>query len=121
VLEHEENDMMRQFEVVLDTTATAVKPVPAELALRQSYPNPSNPSTRIEFSIPVAAKVQLRIFDVRGRLVATLVDRYVPAGRQFAEWNGREDNGNGVPSGVYFYRLMVPGQATLTRKLVLLK
>ena len=121
VLEHEENDMMRQFETVLDTTATAVKRVPAELALRQSYPNPSNPSTRIEFSIPVAAKVQLRIFDVHGRLVATLVDRYVPAGSQFVEWNGREDDGNGVPSGVYFYRLTVPGQATLTRKLVLLK
>jgi len=121
VLEHEENDMMRQFEVVLDTTATAVKPVPAKLALRQSYPNPSNPSTRIEFSIPVAATVQLRIFDVRGKLVATLVDRYVPAGSQFVEWNGRGDNGNGVPSGVYLYRLTVPGQATLTRKLVLLK
>jgi FtsP/CotA-like multicopper oxidase with cupredoxin domain len=120
VLEHEENDMMRQFEVVIDTT-TAVAPVKAELSLRQSYPNPSNPSTRIEFSIPVAAKVQLRIFDVRGQLVATLVDRDLPAGSQLVEWNGRGDNGNGAPSGVYFYRLMVPGQATLTRKLVLLK
>jgi FtsP/CotA-like multicopper oxidase with cupredoxin domain len=121
VLEHEENDMMREFEVVLDTTVTAVKPVPPMLGLEQSYPNPSNPSTRIEFSIPVAARTQLRIFDVRGKLVATLVDRDLPAGSQFADWNGRGDNGNGVPSGVYFYRLTVPGQATLTRKLVLLK
>jgi spore coat protein A len=121
VLEHEENDMMREFEVIEDTTATAAKPVPAKLALRQSYPNPSNPSTRIEFSIPVPAKAQLQIFDVRGTLVATLVDRDVPAGTQFVEWNGRRDNGNGVPSGVYFYRLTVPGQAILTRKLVLLK
>jgi spore coat protein A len=121
VLEHEENDMMRQFEVVEDTTSTRVDSGRAILALRQSYPNPSNPSTRIDFSIPVAAKVQLRIFDVRGQLVATLVDRDLPSGNQFVEWDGRGDNGNGVPSGVYFYRLMVPGQATLTRKLVLLK
>jgi hypothetical protein len=118
VLEHEEHDMMREFEVV---PATAVKPERAVLSLRQSYPNPSNPSTRIEFSVPEAAKVQLRIYDVHGALVATLVDRRVGAGVQTAEWSGRADNGNTVPSGVYFYRLTVPNQAVLTKKLVLLK
>jgi hypothetical protein len=121
VLEHEENDMMREFEVVVDTTATPVAPVRATFSLRQSYPNPSNPSTQIEFSLPVAAKVQLQIYDVHGQLVATLVDRHVPAGTQTVEWNGRGDDGSSVPSGIYFYRLTAPGQAILTRKLVLLK
>jgi hypothetical protein len=121
VLEHEENDMMRQFEVVEDTTTTAVPAERAVLALGQSYPNPSNPSTHIEFSVPAAAKVQLRLYDVRGALVATLVDRQVAAGAHTVEWSGRADNGNPVPSGVYFYRLTVPNEAVLTRKLVLLK
>jgi len=121
VLEHEDNEMMRQFEVVVDTTATPVTPVNAKLALRQSYPNPSNPSTRIEFSIPSAAQVQLRLYDVNGRLVATLFDRHAPVGTQTVEWNGLGNDGNTVPSGIYFYRLTVQGQPALTKKLVLLK
>jgi len=119
VLEHEENDMMREFEVVQG--ATPVTSVPPTFALRQSYPNPSNPSTRIEFSIPAAAQVQLRLYDVNGRIVATLFDRYAIAGTHVVDWNGRRDNGGPVASGIYFYRLNVPGQPVLTRKLVLLK
>jgi hypothetical protein len=119
VLEHEENDMMREFEVVNNTTPVlAAKPV---LSLRQSYPNPSNPSTRIEFSIPSAASVQVRLYDVHGRLVATLFNEHATAGSHTVEWNGRGDNGRTVPSGIYFYRLNVPGQPVLTKKLVLLK
>jgi len=121
VLEHEDNEMMRQFEVVLDTTATGVKPIPSVAYLGQCYPNPFNPSTRIEFSIPQAARVRLDVYDVHGRLVATLVDRQSAPGMQSVVWNGRDRNGAGVASGVYFYRLTLPGQRSLTRKLVLLK
>jgi hypothetical protein len=78
VLEHEENDMMREFEVLNATPVSQAKPI---LSLRQSYPNPSNPSTRIEFSTPVGAKVELKVYDVHGRLVATLFDRYAEADR----------------------------------------
>ncbi|HXS08926.1 MAG TPA: DNRLRE domain-containing protein [Candidatus Krumholzibacteria bacterium] len=119
VLEHEENDMMREFEVVQG--ATAVTPEPPKLALRQSYPNPSNPAARIEFSTPVAARVNLKLYDVHGRLIATLFDSHARAGQYVVNWDGRSNKGERVPSGIYFYRLNVPGQPVLTRKLVLLK
>jgi len=119
VLEHEENDMMREFEVVQG--ATAVTPESPKLALRQSYPNPSNPAARIEFSTPVAARVNLKLYDVHGRLIATLFDSHARAGQYVVNWDGRSNKGERVPSGIYFYRLNVPGQPVLTRKLVLLK
>ena len=121
VLEHEENDMMRQFEVVVDTTATAAPRTPSTLYLGQCYPNPFNPSTKIDFSVPQAGPVRLEIFDVNGRLVATLIDRSVGTEMQSVVWNGRDREGGRVSSGVYFYRLTIPSQRSLTRKLVLLK
>lgn len=119
VLEHEENDMMREFEVVLGPTA--VPTTPPKLALRQSYPNPSNPSTRIEFTTPIAAQVQLKLYDVHGAVVATLYDRFAEAGTHVVDWDGRTDRGTPIPSGIYFYRLTVPGQPAITKKLTMLK
>ena len=121
VLEHEENDMMRQFEVVIDTTSTAVTPVRLPLSLGQSYPNPFNPTTQIQYTLPSATHVQLQVFDVRGQHIATLVNGPVGAGLQSVRWDGVDRDGAPVPSGVYFYRLTVPGQWTLSRKFVLLK
>jgi len=98
-----------------------VTPESPKLALRQSYPNPSNPAARIEFSTPVAARVNLKLYDVHGRLIATLFDSHARAGQYVVNWDGRSNKGERVPSGIYFYRLNVPGQPVLTRKLVLLK
>jgi hypothetical protein len=106
---------------VADTTATAVKPVRSKAYLGQCYPNPFNPSTKIDFSIPQAGRVRLDVFDVHGGLVATLVDRSVGTETQSVVWNGRDRLGRTVSSGVYFYRLTIAGQRPLTRKLVLLK
>jgi hypothetical protein len=89
-------------------------------ALGQNFPNPFNPTTTISFSLAEHGPVQLRIYDVDGRLVRSLVDGHRPAGQQAASWNGTDNRGNRVASGVYFYRLHA-GAFTATRKMVILK
>jgi hypothetical protein len=88
--------------------------------LEQNYPNPFNPATSIRFSIPEAGVVRLKVYDVAGRVVRTLVDGATGAGRALVTWDGMDETGRRVASGVYFYRLEAPG-ATLTRKMMLLK
>jgi len=92
----------------------------SRFGLRQNSPNPFNPKTSIAFSLPDAADVELSIYDVAGRKVATLVDSNMPAGPHSVEWNGRSDSGERVASGVYFYRLNA-GDNEMSRKMVLLK
>ncbi|MFO7581922.1 multicopper oxidase domain-containing protein [Guyparkeria sp.] len=121
LLEHEDHEMMRQFEVVIDSTLVGVDDAPPVLSIKQSYPNPFNPSTRIDFEVPTQARTRLDIYDVAGRRIATLVDDMLPAGSQSVTWDGRDSKGEGVASGVYFYRLSVAGQQSLVRKMVLLK
>jgi len=101
-------------------TSVGSKPEPSRLAL-ENHPNPFNPSTMIRYSLPEAAAVTLRVYDVQGRLVRTLASNLSkPAGVHEIEWNGADNAGRPVPSGVYFYRLNAGGE-TLTRKAVLLK
>lgn len=90
--------------------------------LRQNQPNPFNPATTIEFSVPQAGRASLKIFDSQGHLVRTLVDRDYDAASasQRAVWDGRDDAGRVVRSGVYFYKL-VAGEYIASRKMLLLK
>jgi hypothetical protein len=94
--------------------------VPAVATLHRSVPNPFNPSTTISYSLPVGTHVSLRIFDVHGRLVKTLVDRAVGAGNKNAQWDATDDGGATVGSGVYFVQFKAAGR-TETQKVVLLK
>jgi len=89
--------------------------------LYPSVPNPFNPATTIRFDLPRAAGVTLSIYSVSGQLVRTLVRNRRPAGSYSVEWNGHDLRGQRVPSGVYFYRLVVDGRPLNTRKMVLLK
>jgi flagellar hook assembly protein FlgD len=73
--------------------------------LEQNYPNPFNPKTTIAFSLPTAGKITLEIFDVLGRKVRTLLQDYLPAGDYQAAWDGRNDFGQTLSSGVYIYQL----------------
>lgn len=91
-----------------------------KLELAQCSPNPFNPSTTIGYTVPSRINVTLQIFDVAGRLVNTLINESRDAGRYSATWNGRNDAGESVGSGVYFYRLSA-GNNSLTKKMVLLK
>jgi hypothetical protein len=101
---------------------TAVDNGPApRLTLKQNEPNPFNPGTTIQFEVPAGPEgVALRIYDVSGRLVRTLVDKSLPAGTRSVYWNGRDDAGQSVASGVYYYELVV-GDQRQSRRMLLLK
>ncbi|MBE0567563.1 MAG: hypothetical protein IH621_16530 [Krumholzibacteria bacterium] len=73
--------------------------------LRPNVPNPFNPRTTIAFDLAAASAVRLEIFDVRGRLVRSLVDEVLPAGRHAAVWDGADGGGRPAASGLYFCRL----------------
>ena len=92
----------------------------ARFALEANVPNPFNPATEIAFSLPSSSPISLRVYDAAGRLVRVLVDETRTAGRYSVRWDGRDDAGAAVASGVYRYRLMTPGE-TRTRSMVLLK
>jgi hypothetical protein len=101
-------------------TAAGAVPTVAATRLAQNVPNPFNPETRIAFTLERAGAITLRIFDVAGRLVTTLVDRTLPAGDHRVAWRGRDRQERPVASGVYFYELRHAGEV-LRRSMVLLK
>ncbi len=89
-------------------------------ALEQNYPNPFNPVTTIAFTVTEPSAVVLRICDAPGRAVTTLIDERLPAGHYEIVWDGRDEGGERVGSGVYFCRLEIAGRPE-TRRMVLLK
>ena len=88
--------------------------------LAQNAPNPFNPRTMIRYASAADGEVSLRIYDLRGRLVRNLVDSKLPAGKHQASWDGRDDGGRVLPSGVYHYVLRTL-DSELKRKMVLLR
>jgi hypothetical protein len=92
----------------------------APFALDQNYPNPFNPTTTISFSSLEAGKARLTIHNLKGQVVRTLMDGEVPAGKQSFVWNGTDDQGRTVGSGVYLYNLQLNGK-TQQRKMLLMK
>jgi hypothetical protein len=89
--------------------------IPLAFNLNQNYPNPFNPSTKIDFQISMKEHVTLKIYDMLGREIATLVDEQKPAGRYSVRYNAGMLTG-----GVYFYRI-IAGNFVETKKLILLK
>jgi photosystem II stability/assembly factor-like uncharacterized protein len=104
---------------VLSNTAVVELPVVA-LELRQNYPNPFNPSTSIEFMLPETQRVKVKVYDVSGRHVVTLVDGIKPRGLQTVEWDARNSSGQPVSSGIYYYRLQA-GKHNIARRMVLIR
>ena len=89
--------------------------LPKVFALQQNYPNPFNPTTTIQFALPTGSQVVLKIYNLLGREVATLVNEELQSGKYKVDFEA-----NGLPSGVYFYRIQAGGFSK-TRKLTLLK
>ncbi len=107
--------------LILDPEATGSEvPEVRTFKLVQNYPNPFNPNTTINYQIPVGCHVRLKIFDVTGRLVRTLVDEPKERGIHEAIWNGRDNAGRQVASGVYFYRMEAANYIE-TKRMVLLR
>jgi len=94
--------------------------LPKRFTLYQNYPNPFNPVTTIKYSLPRNCHIQLDIYNILGRKVRTLKSGVVEAGQHQAVWNGTDQSGCDVASGVYFYRLKAENYAN-TRKMLLLK
>ncbi|MBE0556475.1 MAG: ammonia-forming cytochrome c nitrite reductase subunit c552 [Proteobacteria bacterium] len=94
--------------------------VPTEFALEQNYPNPFNPTTEIRFAVAKAGPVLLEIYDLTGRVVATLVNQDLPAGTHRVVWNAKNNRGESLSSGVYLYRIS-SSDFVSTKKMVLLK
>ncbi len=98
--------------VSVSNGATGAPPIAAGFALRGNAPNPFNPSTRISFDLPPqGADVSLRVYDLGGRLVRTLLDGPQAGGERSADWDGRCDEGGTAANGVYLYRLVGGGFA----------
>ena len=94
--------------------------LPMKFSLQQNHPNPFNPATMIEFSLPRKGKVELSIYNLLGQRVRVLMVESKPAGMYSAVWDGRDANGREVASGIYFYRLRA-GENLATKKMLLLK
>ncbi len=90
-------------------------------AVGQNRPNPFNPSTMIDYTLPVAMPVALRVYDPAGRLVRTLVEGSVEAGNHVAVWDGRDAAGRHAASEIYYCWLEGEGYGVATRKMILVK
>jgi len=90
--------------------------LPSAFGLMQNYPNPFNPTTSINFNVPVRTQVRLDVLDSQGRLITTLVNEQMEPGRYTADFQAQ-----GLPSGIYFYRMQSQHGPTLTKKMVLVQ
>jgi hypothetical protein len=107
-------------------TGVAENEIPTDFGLSQNFPNPFNPTTTIEYALPTAANVTLRVYNMLGQEIASLVNETRPAGFMQVVWNGRDSRGAQVASGTYLYRIearAVDGSQVFVqnRKMILLK
>jgi flagellar hook assembly protein FlgD len=93
---------------------------PGLFILHQNYPNPFNPTTTIQYELPENSFVNIRIYDLKGRLVNTLVSKDQTAGYKAIKWAGVDDKGKPVSAGLYLYTIEA-GDFRQTKKMVLLK
>jgi hypothetical protein len=110
-----------RIDIHIDLSATGIEDEhPAVLSLRPGYPNPFSAATHFEMALPSAGRVDARVYSPSGRLVRTLQDGELPAGVHRLDWDGRDELGMPVASGVYFVRLEA-GAGAASRKVVLLR
>ncbi|HLP17400.1 MAG TPA: FlgD immunoglobulin-like domain containing protein [Bacteroidota bacterium] len=102
------------------TNVEKLNGIPTEFALDQNYPNPFNPSTEIHFALPKESHVTLTIYNISGSVVRTLVNTEMGAGYYGMTWNGTNDQGHQVASGMYFFRVQA-GSFTASKKMMLMK
>jgi len=104
----------------LDIEENEQRVIPEHFALYQNYPNPFNPTTTIEFSLPSSSDVDISIYNILGRKVNNLLNKNLSAGIHSIQWDGLNDNGKHVSTGIYFYKITA-GSLSDTKKMVLLK
>ncbi len=112
-----------QDTLLVEATITGVKQTgvpPLTYELKQNYPNPFNPTTTIAFALPRNEQVRLEIFNILGQKVRTLVNTRMAAGKHQIVWDGKNEQGIAVPSGIYIYRLKTD-HFSATRRMILLR
>ncbi len=109
------------FGVTVDIAAGKNPGIPQSTILFQNYPNPFNPLTIINYQLTIDNWVTLKVYDVLGREIKTLVNNRQPSGRYSVRWDGRDDAGQRVASGIYIYQLRVGSRVIQTRKMVLIR
>ncbi len=100
-----------------DDTVTDVNPVKSI----RNYPNPFNPATTISFELSAAGKVELTVYNTRGQKIKTIIKKYLERGKHSVGWQGDDETGNTLSSGIYFYELKVNGESSGFNKGLLLK
>jgi len=101
-------------------TGTELELIPNKKSVMLNYPNPFNPETTIKLDLPESGKITLKVYNTKGQLVNTLIDNFKTAGISTVVWNGTDDDGIQVSSGIYFYKLESLGY-TEVKKMVLMK
>ncbi|MBN1481336.1 DUF3160 domain-containing protein [candidate division KSB1 bacterium] len=116
-----EHKLYYRMHFVLGHSTIAPKPngIPAQFALSQNYPNPFNPQTFFKIELPREAFISLRVFDIRGRKVRTLVSSVQPAGQYIVPWDGTDDAGNSLTSGIYYYQMQADRFSDVKRMILL--
>ena len=113
--------IIEKLEVLTGISSTGPPPgASADFSLEQNYPNPFNPETVISYRLSVVSDLTLAVYNLLGEKIVTLVDARQGAGRHQVRWNGRDENGQPVSSGVYLYRLRA-GNFVQTRKMMLVR
>jgi hypothetical protein len=95
--------------------------VPTKFSLSDNYPNPFNPTTNISFSIPMQLEVRINIYNIMGQLVSNVTRAQLDAGTYSIQWNGTDQKGNMLPSGLYFYELEAGNEFRQIKKMTLVK
>jgi len=111
---------MDNIDLKVKLSETSGSVTPRVFALKDNYPNPFNPMTKISFSLPEAQYVKLVIYGVDGKRVATLIDGQQTSGLHEVVWMGRNDSGSSVASGTYFYQIQA-GPYSQVKKMTLVK
>ena len=114
------NSMFVKENIIMNETTIVSESAPVAFAVSQNFPNPFNPTTTINYTVPNSGFVTLKIYDILGRHVATLIDGAQSAGSYNAVWNATDLNGNTVSNGVYFYTVQA-GRHRATKRMLLLK
>jgi flagellar hook assembly protein FlgD len=94
--------------------------IPNSFALKQNYPNPFNPQTIIEYVLPKGCELEIAIYNILGRKVRTLVKEFQKSGQHRVDWDGKDEEGKEVSSGIYFYQIKTP-EFSQAKKMVLLR
>ena len=113
-------DLDGGIDTVTDVVIRDLRNLPTDYALSQNAPNPFNPSTSISYQLPVAGRVKLAVYNVLGQEIQTLLDADVEAGRYDVMWDGRDNGGRSLASGIYLYRIQA-GNFSDIRRMMLLK